>query len=255
VPDDQPGPEVVRRLEEVTGMLTDLGDLLAEEEELGRVLQRSVDQLTNAVPGADMASVTVLRGEAGQTVAASSKDVWAIDQDQYAAGDGPCLQAARSGKVVRIGVAEALSRWPEFARTSRTAGVESYLSHPLFLGEDFVGSLNLYSGRRHGFADFDVALLELYVVAACAAIANARRYSQARDVVGQLTQALDSRAAIDQATGIVMARSGISAERAFAALVRQSQNTNVKLRTIAAELVAEHGARDPGPAADPSGLR
>ena len=70
MPDDQPGPEVVRRLEEVTGMLTDLGDLLAEEEELGRVLQRSVDQLTNAVPGADMASVTVLRGEAGQTVAA-----------------------------------------------------------------------------------------------------------------------------------------------------------------------------------------
>lgn len=234
-------------------MLTDLAGLLTGEEELARVLQHSVDQLTRAVPGADMASVTVLRGDTGESVAASSRDVWEVDQDQYAAGEGPCLEAARSGQVVRTGVEQAMSRWPEFARSSRAAGVESYLAHPLFLGDDFVGSLNLYSGQRHGFADFDVALLELYVTAACAAIANARRHTRARDVVGQLTQALDSRAAIDQATGIVMARSGMSAERAFAMLVRQSQNTNIKLRTIAAELVAEHETGDPGPATNRPG--
>jgi GAF domain-containing protein len=250
MPDDQPGPEVIRRLEEVTGILTDLTDVLAQEEELGRVLQRSVDQLTGTVGGADMASVTVLRGDSGETVAASSKDVWKIDQDQYAAGDGPCLEAARTGQPVRTSAEQALSRWPEFARGSRTAGVESYLSYPLFLGEDFVGSLNLYSGQHHGFADFDVALLQLYVTAACAAIANARRYARAREVVDQLNQALDSRAVIDQATGIVMARSGVSAERAFAMLIRQSQNTNVKLRTIASRLVAGQSAGDQGPGPD-----
>jgi GAF domain-containing protein len=255
VPDEQPGSEVVRRLEEVTGMLTDLTDVLAEEEELGRVLQRSVDQLTSTVPGADMASVTVLRGDAGETVAASSKRVWEIDQDQYAAGEGPCLEAARSRQVVRTGVAEAVSRWPAFAGTARAAGVGSYLSSPLFLGEDFVGSLNLYSAQQHGFADFDVALIQLYIVAACAAIANARRYTLAREVVDQLTQALDSRSVIDQATGIVMARSGITAEQAFAMLARLSQNTNVKLRTIASELVGGYGARDPGPPAGLPGSR
>jgi GAF domain-containing protein len=242
IPDDQPGPEFVRRLEDVTDVLSDLVAVLAEEEDLGRVLQSSVDQLTGAVPGADMASVTVLRGETGQTVAASSKDVWVIDQDQYAAGDGPCLEAARSGQVVRTGIEEALSRWPEFARSSRTVGVESYLSYPLFLGEDFIGSLNLYSAQRHGFAEFDVALLQLYVTATAAAIANARRYTRARELAGQLTQAMESRAVIDQATGIVMARSGVTAEQAFAVLVRQSQNTNVKLRTIAARLVAGLGS-------------
>jgi len=219
-------------------MLSDLAEVLAAEEELGRVLQRSVDQLTGAVPAADMASVSVLRGDTAETVAASSKDVWEIDQDQYAAGDGPCLEAARSGQVVRTGMDEALSRWPEFARSSRAAGVESYLSCPLFLDEDFVGSLNLYSGQRHGFADFDVALLELYVTAACAAIANARRYARARAVADQLAQALDSHAVIGQATGIVMARLGVTAEQAFAELSRQSQNTNVKLRAVASRVVA-----------------
>lgn len=49
--------------------------------------------------------------------------------------------------------------------------------------EEFVGSLNLYSEQPHGFADFDVALLRLYITAACAAIANARRYARVPEVV------------------------------------------------------------------------
>lgn len=236
--EDNPGPEVVRRLDEVTGHLTDLAEVLAGQEDLGQVLQRSVDQVAGAVPGADMVSVSVLRGDAAQTVAASNRAVWAVDEDQYAAGDGPCLEAARTRQVVRTEMAGAERRWPKFARSARAAGVESYLSCPLIIGEEFAGSLNLYSEQSHGFADFDVALLRLYTTAACAAIDNARRYDRARELAGQLHQALDSRAVIDQAIGILIARAGITADQAFAELSRQSQNTNVKLREVAARLVA-----------------
>ena len=85
-------PELLCRLDETTRALADLAAVLEREEDLGRVLQRSVDQLTSAVPGADMASVSVLRdGDGAETVASSSDRVWAIDSDQYAAGEGPCL--------------------------------------------------------------------------------------------------------------------------------------------------------------------
>lgn len=245
VPEDQPGPDIVRRLDEVSDHLSDLAEVLEAEEELGRVLQRSVEQVATGVPGADMVSVTVLHGDVGETVAASNGRVWAIDQDQYAAGAGPCLDAARTGQVARTGVAGAERRWPEFARSARAAGVESYLSCPLIIDDDFVGSLNLYSEQPHGFADFDVALLRLYTTAACAAIANNRRYERAREVAGHLSKALDSRAVIDQAVGIIMARSGVTAAQAFAELTRQSQNTNVKLREIADRLV--DGQRRPHP--------
>jgi GAF domain-containing protein len=237
--EQQPGPDVVRRVDNVTTVLADLAQVLEAEEELGRVLQRTVDVLTRAVPGADMASVTVLREDKGETVASSSERVWVIDSDQYAAGEGPCLEAARTGEAVRTSVAEALERWPQFASSAREAGVESYLSYPLLLDAEYAGSLNLYSEQPHGFADFDVALLQLYVTAANAAIANARRYAQARDLGQQLKQALDSRAVIDQAIGILMARRGLTIDQAFAELSRQSQNTNVKLREIAARLVAD----------------
>jgi GAF domain-containing protein len=237
-------PELVRRLDGVAADLAALAKILDEEEDLGRVLQRSVEQVTRGVPGADMASVTVMRGDRGETAASSEERVWAIDSDQYAAGDGPCLEAARTGEIVRVGVEEAHERWPEFARSARAAGVESYLACPLIIGEEFVGSLNLYSEKPHGFGEFDVALLRLYMTAAVAAIANARRVAEARKLTEGLKTAMDSRAVIDQARGVLMARRGISAEQALEELSRQSQNSNVKLRVIAARLVESVRRRD-----------
>lgn len=239
VPRDRREAEAVRRVDEAADDLADLAKVLAGGENLGRVLQRSVDQLASTVPGADLVSVSVLRGDAGETIAASSTRVWNIDQDQYAAGEGPCLEAARTGQVERTGVAGAEQRWPDFARSARAAGVESYLSCPLVIDEDFAGSLNLYSKQPHGFAEFDVALLRLYSTVACAAIASARRYARARDLATQLGQALESRTVIDHAIGILMAQTGNDAGQAFAELSRQSQNSNIKLREIAARLVAE----------------
>jgi GAF domain-containing protein len=234
----------VRRLDGVAADLAALAKILDDEEDLGRVLQRSVEQVTRGVPGADMASVTVMRGDRGETAASSEERVWAIDLDQYAAGDGPCLEAARTGQIVRVGLEEAHERWPEFARSARAAGVESYLSCPLIIGEEFVGSLNLYSEKPHGFGEFDVALLRVYMTAAVAAIANARRVAEARKLAQGLKTAMDSRAVIDQARGVLMARRGISAEQALEELSRQSQNTNVKLRIIAARVVESVRRRD-----------
>ncbi|MDG4856865.1 ANTAR domain-containing protein [Streptomyces sp. T-3] len=54
----------------------------------------------------------------------------------------------------------------------------------------------------------------------------------------QLTQALASRAVIDQARGMVMALAPCSGERAWGLLVDISQHCNVKLREVAAALVA-----------------
>jgi len=242
-------PEFVRRLDEVAADLAALAGLLEEEESLDRVLQRSVEQVTRGVPGADLASVTVMRDGKGETVASSTDRGWGIDADQYAAGDGPCLEAARTGEIVRVGVEEAFRRWPEFARSARTAGVASYLACPLVIGTEFVGSLNLYSEKPHGFGDLDVALLRVYMAAAVGAIGNARRFAEARQLAEDLTAAMNSRAVIDQARGALMALHGISAEQALDELSRQSQNTNVKLRVVAARLLDSlRDTRPGGPA-------
>jgi hypothetical protein len=54
----------------------------------------------------------------------------------------------------------------------------------------------------------------------------------------QLGQALATRAVIDQARGMVMALAPCSSERAWEVLVGVSQHCNIKLRDVAAALVA-----------------
>jgi GAF domain-containing protein len=239
-------PGILRRLDEATRALADLGFVLDREEDIGRALQRSVSQVARAVPGADMASVSVLRGDTAETVASTSERVWAIDADQYAAGDGPCLEAARSGQVVRVGLAEARERWPAFAASARTAGIRSYLSAPLMVDEKFAGSLNLYSEQPGGFGDLDESLLQLYSTAATAVIANARRYAEARELAGNLRRAIESRSVIDQAIGALMATRGLDADAAFQVLSRESQDTNTKLRDLAAQVLKTARQRGSG---------
>jgi hypothetical protein len=164
--------------------------------------------------------------------AATTSDIAAaLDRDQYATGDGPCLQAARTGELVRVSVTEVADRWPTFARDAEAAGFGSFLSAPLAVNDDHTGAINCYSARGHGFAELDEKPLALYTSAATALLRTYARYQRARDTAEQLRIALNSRAVIDQAKGILMALRQISADEAFTLLVEQSQRENVKSGT------------------------
>jgi len=56
--------------------------------------------------------------------------------------------------------------------------------------------------------------------------------------VEDLRSAMESRAAIEQAKGVIIASTGCDEDAAFALLVQESQHTNRKLRDVARELVA-----------------
>ena len=62
---------------------------------------------------------------------------------------------------------------------------------------------------------------------------------QAQQEIATLKQALESRTVIGQATGMLMVQFGLSAEHAFAHLIKRSSHTNVKVRVIATSMVEE----------------
>jgi AmiR/NasT family two-component response regulator len=64
-----------------------------------------------------------------------------------------------------------------------------------------------------------------------------RAYQDARDMADNLQAALESRAVIDQAKGILMERYKLTADQAFQLLAGASMQTNTKLRTVAEDLV------------------
>jgi phosphoserine phosphatase RsbU/P len=63
--------------------------------------------------------------------------------------------------------------------------------------------------------------------------------TEANRTIANLRRALETRSVIGQATGILMAQRGLTADKAFDLLVRASQNRNVKLHRIARDLVAD----------------
>jgi AmiR/NasT family two-component response regulator len=74
---------------------------------------------------------------------------------------------------------------------------------------------------------------------AAVSIFNAQVLAQSQRLAEQLTEALTSRAAIDQAVGIIMSQSGATPEEAFQRLRVISQREKVKLAEIAHRLVDE----------------
>lgn len=233
--------DVEVRLQDAARMLNDLRVLLEHEEELERVLDRLTETALKTIPAATAVSVTVLAndGRTAWTSTATDPSVVAIDNVQYTTGHGPCLEAARTRRPVRVGVGDIRDRWPAFAEAAGNAGIRSYLSAPLLLDDEPVqGALNLYGWTDDAFDSIDEALLGLFTAAASAAIVSACRYRRARDLAFHMRAAMDSRAEIEQAKGMLMAQHTISADEAFQRLVRRSQDTNTKLRDVARSLLS-----------------
>jgi len=216
--------------------LEELWGALTGEEPIETALDRLVEVALNVVQ-ADAVSITVNPDRGPKTVAATHEWAITIDKNQYAVDDGPCLEAARTRETLMVSGPEAFARWPAFAADSSAYGVRAYLSAPLILGAELIGALNVYGLDEQSFGRLDEALVRLLTTAASAVISNARRYLRMRDIADNLRTAMDSRAEIEQAKGVLMAVHGITSEDAFQKLVTESQHSNTKVAAVARNLL------------------
>lgn len=221
----------------LTAAMAELASLLVDEDDLPGMLDRVSRLAARSIPECDSAGVTLLTGNEPITAAASDGRTLVVDQAQYKAGDGPCLQAFRTKEVQRVVVEEAFAQYPDFALAARQVGVRSFLAAPLLVRGDGIGALNLYSSQSHGFAQLDEAVVVLFAAQAAVAVENSRLYQSARTLSGQLTAAMASRAVIEQAKGVIMAVRNVDEDTAFDLLRRVSQAKNRKLREIATDVV------------------
>lgn len=225
------------RFDDLTEALQDLSGVLDEYDDLAVALEHIAESAVRIVPGADLAGVTLLSDGTPTTVAATHPRVRDVDEAEYASGAGPCLAAARDGRTVVADVDEVRSTWPDLEEPAARVGIKSFIAVPLVLSDRVRGSFNLYSSDPQGFQSLDESLLEVFTTAAVTALLQAERHRRALQSIRNLQAALTSRADIDHAIGVVMALHGVSAEQAFERLVRQSQESNVKLRSVAHQLL------------------
>ena len=130
-------------------------------------------------------------------------------------------------------------RWPRFGPRAGRLGVHSVLSLPLLTPGGVVGSMNVYAHARDAFDDRAEKLGEIFAGPAAITVHNAQILAQTARLATQLQAALTTRPIIDQAIGILRARSGITAAEAFQRLRHLSQTRHTKLANLAEQIVEE----------------
>ena len=211
--------------------LSDLARVLESEDDVEATLDAIVHAAVGTVPGAGHASIsTIRRRREVHTRAATDQLSRAVDQAQYDAGQGPCLDSLHEQQTVRLGDMTGEQRWPEFAQRAGELGARSMLAVQLYVDGDDLGALNLLSERTDAFDDDSEHIALLFAAHAAVAMAGAQQQHQLRS-------AMHTRDLIGQAKGILMERHRLTGDQAFGLLVRASQTSNRKLAEIADELV------------------
>jgi GAF domain-containing protein len=206
-------------------------ELLAEPQ-VQVTLQRAVDLAVQSINGCDYAGVTMRQGKKVDTPAATDPLVNLLDQYQYELNEGPCLDAVFIDDSYVIEDTSQEDRWPNWAPKAAALGVMSVLSVRLANAKGTLGCLNLYAKATRAYDHEDLLTAHIYARHAANAItAN-------RDIEGRAAAML-SRHSIGIAQGLLMQRYGLTTDQSFQFLGRISQDTNVKLRDVAAKVIAE----------------
>jgi hypothetical protein len=223
------------------GLARDLALLgrLGEDTSTESVLRGLTTALAAGVPGCSGASAEHWRDQRVM-VSGSHSELIMLVEGERDLGEGPSIEARKSGG--RVVVADVLleSRWPRYDALASRWGVRSALVVPI----DVVPAtllVGLYSVRPGAFSPQGAhSLADMLTEQVGVAMSNMWEFEEVRTDAAQLQEALAGRSVIDQAKGIIMQTSGCSAEAAFEELRRISQHHQVKVADLARLLVEEH---------------
>src|SRR5215217_3504978 len=155
-------------------------------------------------------------GPAG-TVAFSDGPAGELEELQFSLGEGPCVDASRTGRPVlqpdlaRTGPA----LWPAFADGAQAAGLSAVFALPLRVGAIRVGVLDLYRDEVGVLSHEELAEALAFADAATTIVLGLPSRNGGGNGRLDAATVLDDRAEVHQATGIVSVHAGVTLQEAL----------------------------------------
>ncbi|HEY8718089.1 GAF and ANTAR domain-containing protein [Pengzhenrongella sp.] len=214
-----------------------LHDLLLTSDDVAEFLGQLITIAVTVIGDGLCATVVVARDGESTMVARSDEHAARYDEALFGQHDSPQLGATGSGRIQLLEDLVDDDRFIERRPACSAVGLRSAMLLPLNAGPDVTGELRLYSRSAHSFTAARQSAAQIFAAEASRTIDLAVRRSHERETTRQLRAALISRTTIDQGIGIIMGQNGCDAETAFGILRASSQNRNVKLRLVSAEII------------------
>jgi hypothetical protein len=218
---------------ELAGLLHELSVRLLAADDVPGALDRLAAFAQRSVPGTLRCSVVLIGDGEPLTHAAAGDAGEKFDEMQYATGEGPGLEAARTRALVTAQDLPADARWPHLGDCARDQGVHSVASIPLEVQRSSVGALSLFLGRPQA-VDPDLLLTAMSIV------------GQAEVLLGEVQRrsGLREGAVVDQAIGVIIAQRGCGIQEAYDVLRDTAQRLGMDRRVVAERLIAAAAARN-----------
>ena len=209
-------------------------------EQVASALTRTCQAAARAVP-ATGASVTLLSGEGvPRLVAASDAATAALDELQFAIGEGPGLEAAASARPVLV--ADLLGwdagRWPGFVTAVESSGVRAAFAFPLQVGAVGLGAFGLYRDDTGPLTSEGLNWALTFAEVAVETLLDGQSAAPAGAPAKGLDEALRYRAELYQAQGMVMIQLGSDLADALARMRAYAFAHERPLHEVAADVVA-----------------
>lgn len=231
-------------LDELSTVFARIRGMLLTEETATHAVALLAQAVKEAIPGATGAGVSLMDAQ-GQRTSAGSTDqlVLAADELQYELGEGPCLDAWASTRVVRSDDVAADPRWPHWNRLAARMGISSVLSVPLLHKTETLGAIKVYSGIIQTFDERSEQLLTLIAEPTATLLANIQSTEVPHRISADLKQAILSRDSIAIARGILMERNALDADEAMYELITLARRNGQSLWRAADQVISSVGSR------------
>ena len=216
-----------------------MAEIVYAGESFDSVYDALCDSAVQLVDGCDHASLMLQRGGRVHTVAASDEVARHIDEVEKSLGQGPCLDAIDDNEPDQHICSDLSSgsSWPELARRIlEDTSVRGMAGFRLRQGGQRVGALNVFSDTEGALTDHSLDQAVMLTAFASVTLTALERGEEAVT----LRRGLESNREIGKAVGLLMATHDIDDDRAFEMLAKVSQEMNVKVAEVAAQVVQHH---------------
>ena len=233
--------------------LTEVTRLVSEADPIRGTLDRLCGLAGTSLPGCEVGMSLGGAARDLESGAASSERADRLDRAQRSSAEGPCLEALAEQIPKEAYGAELVANWTRFGPVAADEGVKGVMAIPFLVDGQSRGALNVYVFEGGNIDNRARRLVELLSEQASAALANAQLYQRSAELARNLSIAMESRAVIEQAKGVIMSHRGGDPDEAFDLLRRTSQRDNIKVRELATEVV-QYATGGPGTSPPPAHL-
>ncbi len=180
--------DTVEKAEKLAGLLVEFAQTVGEGYQIQEILDHLVGRIVDVLPVTGAGVMLIGLDDALHFVAASNAPILKIQTLQNELGEGPCLEAYRTGEAVSVPDLSVDQRFPRFSARANAAGLAAVFTFPMSLDGRRFGALDLYRDQVGGLDSTDMKSAQMLADVASAYISNAQARADAAENIDLLRQ-------------------------------------------------------------------